>query len=336
MTIKDVADKAGVSFTTVSHVINGTRRVAEETALRVHEAIHDLSFEPCERARSLKRGSSGLLGVITLSGIDPYFSEVLEGMDAACRANGYGILVCHSDCSPELEEENLKLLRAKGADGIIVNSLMGDKAILDRLRESHVPVLVLQAAFEDAGIDCISSDDRRGAFDAVTRLIALGHERIACVAGIGAPYGSSNQRLSGYREALAAAGIFLSDDYVRLEPFGLEGGYEGVRDLFRLAEPPTAVFLYSDVMAQGALRALEDLGKDVPGDVSVIGFDDLPLCEFTVPRLSSVRQASSELGRLAVERILSRLKSPELESERRILPVELVLRESTGPLLGSA
>jgi LacI family transcriptional regulator len=333
MTIKDVADKAGVSYTTVSHVINGTRRVAEETALRVHEAIRDLSFEPCERARSLKRGSSGLLGVLTVSGIDPYFSEVLEGIGAACHANGYGILVCHSDCSPELEEENLKLLRSKGADGIIVNTFTGDKGFLERLRESRVPVLVLQAAFEDGGIDSLRSDDRRGAFEAVTRLVALGHERIACVAGIGTPQGSSNQRLAGYREALAAAGIFLSGGYVRIEPFSLEGGYSGVRELFRLGEPPTAVFLYSDVMALGALRALRDLGKDVPGEVSVIGFDDLPLCEFSVPRLSSVKQASFELGRLAVERILERVKEPGLAPKQRLLPVELAMRESAGPFV---
>ncbi len=334
MTIKDVAEKAGVSFTTVSHVINGTRRVAEETAMRVHEAIRDLSYEPCERARSLKRGTSGLIGVMTASGVDPYFSLVLEGIDSACRASGMGTLLCHSDCDPSIEEENVRLLRSKGADAIIVNSLVGEKGLLERLAEAKAPVLALQADFEDDRVDCIHANDREGAFEAVSRLVALGHERIACVAGIGTPHGSSNRRLAGYREALAAARIALPDDYLRLSPFSLDGAYDAVIDLFRMDEPPTAIFLFSDAMALGALRALEDLGKAVPRDVSVIGYDDLPLCEYSVPRLSSVSQPAFDLGRMAVERVLARVRDPSLRPENRSLPVRLVMRESTGPVSG--
>jgi DNA-binding LacI/PurR family transcriptional regulator len=148
------------------------------------------------------------------------------------------------------------------------------------------------------------------------------------------PYSSSNSRLQGYRDALIGNGIILSDDYVRLSDYSLRGGYESARDLMGMDSPPTAIFLYSDLMALGALRALADLGKRVPGDVSVIGFDDLPLCEYSVPRLSSVSHAKADLGRKAVERIRARTSNPGIGPARTELPARLALRESAGRRAG--
>jgi LacI family transcriptional regulator len=226
------------------------------------------------------------------------------------------------------------MLKSKGADAIIVNSPVGDSGFIRRLEDLKIPVLVLQARLPDTSLDCLYTDDRGGASAAVSRLVDWGHERVACVTGIGMPYSSSNSRLQGYRDALLGSGIILSDDYVRLSDYSPRGGYECASELMGMDSPPTAIFLYSDLMALGALRALADLGKRVPRDVSVVGFDDLPLCEFSVPRLSSVSHAKADLGRKAVERIRARTSNPGLGPARTELPAMLVLRESAGNRAG--
>jgi LacI family transcriptional regulator len=334
MTLKDVAEKAGVSYTTVSHVINGTRRVAAETSERVLRAVNELSYEPSAAARCLRKGVSGIIGVMSDHAVDPYFAEILRGIEEACRGTGQGILVCHSDGSAEMEEDNIRMLKSKGADGLIINSLIGPDHTIEKLKASRAPVLVLQSVFPEGGIDCLHTDDKGGARQAVQRLIELGHRLIACVAGTAMPHSSSRRRLEGYREALTGAGLYLSDDYLRLGDFSMHSGYANTIDLMRIDKPPTAIFLCSDSMALGALRALADLGISVPGQVSVAGFDDLPFCEFCSPRLSSVRHPGAELGRLAVERLRARAMDPSLKAECRALPSSFISRESIGPAPG--
>ncbi len=326
-----MAERAGVSFTTVSHVINGTRRVAPETEARVRRAIEELKYHPCARARSLRTGTSGLIGVITTRSDDLYFAEITGGLEDACREAGVGLLLCHTEGDSLLEDESVSMLLSRGVDALVINNFLGGPEAIERLAASGRPIVLLHARFPELEADVVRIDDRDGARKAVSHLIELGHRRIACIAGDALPEHFVHDRYAGYLESLAAAGIEPDDDYFLVGDYSIEGGYECFKDLLSLPKPPTALFFYSDGMAFGALRAAADLGIEVPGEVSIVGFDDISPAGYTVPRLTTIRQPKPELGRTAVTRALERASNRGLSPETRMLGVELIVRESTGP-----
>ena len=332
VTIKDVAELAGVSFSTVSHVVNGTRFVAPETALKVEQAIAALGYRPCSQARSLRTGSSGLIGVMTTHGNDVFFSEVLCGIEDACRDTGRGIIVTHTEGDPDREAECVEMLLTKGVDGFILNNLTGNPKALNLLENYTVPLVMLQAVSPGQPMDIVRADDRQGALQAVSLLLRLGHRKIACIAGFSLPHHCIRERRAVFLEVLEAAGIENGEKYFVYGDYSLEGGYECAKDFLCTDDPPTAFFCYSDLMAMGAIRAAADLGVRVPEDVSIVGFDDISLASCTVPRLSTVRQPKEELGRNAVFRILERAAGSPAVPQTMTLGVELIERESTGPL----
>jgi DNA-binding LacI/PurR family transcriptional regulator len=322
---------ADVSYTTVSHVINATRRVAPETADRVRAAIAELRFRPCSRARGLRTGKSGLLGVLTTRGHDLFFGEVLVGVENACREAGVGLIVSHSEGDEATELEALGMFVSKGVDAVIVNNLVGGPEAFDLIAAAGLPLVILQAVSPGPAADSIAGDDYAGAFAAAGHLAALGHRRIACLAGHALPHHTVMRRRDGYAAALRAAGIEPDPSWFVVTDYRPESAYAAVVALRGRPEPPTAFFCYSDLTAMAALRAAADLGLAVPGDVSVVGYDDIMPAAYTIPRLTTVRQPKAELGAAAVAKALERRDSPTLEPRTTALPVELVVRESTGP-----
>ncbi len=334
-TIRDVARLAKVSVATVSHVVNKTRHVNPETSIRVEKAILALDYHPNQQARSLKTGFSKLIGVMNISSIDPFFSEVLFGLDRAAGAAGYAILERNSEFNHEVQMNNLGLLLQKNVDGLIINSPIMTAEFMGVLNKIKCPCLFLQYFDPDLPFDFIHTDDFQAAYNAANHLIALGHRRIACIAGFAYPQHSAYQRRSGYEQALKDNDLTVDKTYFIPTQYALQEGYDAFNKLMALKRKPSAILTYSDSLALGAVRAAADAGLTVPGDVSLVGFDDIEISSFTVPRLTTIAQEKSLMGQLAFERIRARIADSTLPTERQVLPARLVVRESTGPVKSS-
>lgn len=334
-TIRDVAELAKVSTATVSHVLNKTRKVNPDTMARVEAAIEELDYRPNAQARSLKTGLSYQIGAINISNVDTFFSAVLYGLERAASVEGYGVLLGNSEFDANQQEANINLMIEKGIDGLIITSPIVTDGFYDLLRKLTLPCLMLHFYDETLPVDFIHPDDLNAAYEATSYLLDLNHTRIACIAGFAYPQHSAYQRRKGYRKALQERGLRFREDYFVVTDYSIQQGYDALKQFRSLPDPPTAFFSYSDHLALGAMRAAADLGLSVPGDVSIIGFDDLALASYTVPRLTTIFQEKIHLGQLAFERLLSRINDSSLPPERMILPTRLIVRESCGPAPGT-
>ena len=331
-TIHDVARMAQVSTATVSHVINKTRKVNPETIERVESAIHELHYQPNEQARSLKTGQSHLIGVMNFYSVDAYFSEVLSSLEASAFEAGYGVLLRHTADYGEDQGAAIRDWHNKKLDGLIINSPYVTGDFYEQIMQLGCPCVILHIHDPACPCDIIRGNDLEVTEEATRYLIGLGHQRIACIAGCAMEYQTASQRHSGYERALHQAGLPMREDYFRCSEYSIQESYNQARDLLGKSEAPTALLTYSDLLAIGVLRAAADLGLDVPGDVSVIGFDDVELASFSVPRLTTIYQDKQLMGELAVQQVLNRIQDPTLPREEIVLPARLVIRESTGPI----
>ena len=327
-TIKDVAKRAGVSYTTVSHVINETRFVSEDVVKRVNKAIRELKYRPNQVARCLRKQESKTIGVLSSINVNPYFSETLTGIEKKAYLEGYNIIVCYSECNPEKEKENIEMLLDKGVDAVIIHSLL-DETRIPKLVNLEIPVLFLQHYIENSGMDAICTDDFMGGYLAAKHFIELGHTKIACVSAEGNDNFSYRQRIKGWEKALNENDIELNQDYIIETDFHTHAGYDSFIKFAKMKVPPTAIFFYSDNLAIGGIRAAADINISVPDQISVIGFDDLFMCQYTVPRLTTVYQPKFSLGEMAFARIFERIKDKELKPKKQFVEPKLVIREST-------
>ncbi|MHC1784586.1 MAG: LacI family DNA-binding transcriptional regulator [Anaerolineaceae bacterium] len=330
-TINDVARLAGVSGATVSHVINNTRKVNPETHIRVEKAILALDYHPNATARGLKTGYSKLIGVMSISSIDPFFSEIMFGLEHEAAASGYGLLLQNSEFDQGVQMDNLQMLLEKNIDGLIVNSPIMTADFMAATRKAKFPILFLQYYDEELPFDFIHTDDFQASYEAACHLIELGHKRIACIAGFTYPQHSVFNRRAGYEQALKDNNLPVDKTLIGNTQYAMQEGYDVFNKMRALKKPPTAFLTYSDLLALGAARAAADQGLEIPRDVSIVGFDDIEIAAFTVPRLTTIRQEKALMGRLAFERIQARIADPSLPTERHILPARLVVRESSGP-----
>jgi len=345
VTIKDVAALAGISYTTVSHVINGTRPVAPETRARVEEAVRKLGYSQNMVARGLRKGETMTVGVVSVSSIDAYFAEVLHGVQERAGEDGYGVYISYTaltDVCPTAckitgtdslgfrEAEQLSGLERRGIQGLILNSLQNDERLESVLTGLRTPCILFQRLVRGPGWDNFICDDYQGASDAMRYLLSLGHRRIGLVEGFGFETHSVKFRKKAWEDALRAAAIDADPQLVRDGRYDPVAAYTATKALLALADRPTAILYYSDTMALSGIRAAADMGLTVPGDLSVIGYDNLPIDDLSVPRLTSVNQMSCQIGRDMMERLMERIANPGLESLVRSYPQALVVRESTG------
>lgn len=348
-TTKDVAALAGVSFTTVSHVINNTRPVSPETRARVEAAIKELGYSPNILARALRKGETKTVGVISINNNDPYFSGVLHAIQQVAWGNGYGVYTsCTDPCTACLgddevydyddgalgnrERKAIANMVGRDIQGLILNSLQSDVALLATLEQLRTPCIIFQRLVRGKRWDNFVSDDRQGTRDAMAHLIGLGHRRIALVKGFSYESNASHKRERAWRESLEAAKLPLYPQYVRDGRFDQQVAYDETKTLLTSSERPTAILYYSDLMAIAGMRAASDLGLSIPEDVSIIGYDNIDQDDYTVPRLTSVNQVSEDMGRDMTERLLARIKDPDLPAGVFTYPQGLALRESTGPV----
>jgi DNA-binding LacI/PurR family transcriptional regulator len=331
-TMKDVARHAGVSVSTVSYVINDSGPVAPDRRARVLAAVQELGYAPNEPARSLKRRRVATIGLIVPDLGNQFFAAVAEGVTEAAMEHDVLVVLCTTDATQEREAYHTRLLRGQRLDGVIYLSGTGvPPRALQELAELHAVVFVDERL---VGLDVpfVGADNRRGARDAMAHVLANGHTRIAVIGGPPALW-TSEQRLAGYREALAAAGHDPDETPVLRGDYRQESGYVAAREALTAPEGsrPTAFACANDLMAFGVIAYCRDHGLRVPGDVSVVGFDDVPLASLLVPSLTTVRQPAADMGRRATEMLLAHVAGKESVAAEDLWATELQVRESVGP-----
>ncbi len=345
-TIKDVAAAAGVSYTTVSHVINGTRVVAPETKERVERAIRELGFCPNRAAKALRTGDAATVSVVAMSGSDPYFSGVIHGIQERAWNEGTDVFVAYSeltDACPKVwnpdvyaeicarERDHIDRSLRHLAKGVIINSLQEDEELEACLNGLSIPAILFQRLLPGSSWDTYISDDYGGTMEAMDHLLGLGHRRIGLVEGFSFDSHTVKHRKRAWRNALTMAGLDCGDELIRDGRYDQQGALDATVDLLSLEARPTAILYYSDEMALAGLRAARDMGLSVPEDVSIVGYDNLCLCDYTCPRLTSVNQMRVTIGIEMMERLLERIANPNLQPIIKTYPERLVIRESTGP-----
>lgn len=329
-TIKDVALRAQVSTSTVSHVLNKTRFVSPEITLRVEQAIDDLHYAPSALARSLKLNETRTLGMLVTSSANPFFAEVVQGVEQRCFELGYSLVLCNTRDDKARLNASMEMLLQKRVDGIILMCTQVDlgAGVFDRY--PSVPLVLADWGPMDMEADLIQDGGRLGGMLATEHLLGLGHRHIGCITG---PKGkrAADERRAGFEAAMAKAGLTVRPEWVIEGDFELAGGNSAMTALLALPERPSAVFVGNDMMAVGALRALADAGVSVPEQMSLVGYDNIELAHYLVPALTSIEQPKAGMGALAVDTLLARIKAPD--SSRRVLTLtpELIVRNSSQP-----
>lgn len=329
--IKDVARRANVSISTVSHVVNGTRFVSESARKQVEEAIRNLGYVPSAVARSLKSNSTKTLGMLIPNCTNPYFAEIVRSVEDHCFGAGYTLILCNTDDEPHRQSVYLQVLSEKRIDGLIIISTGNDSELLALVKGLTIPAVLLDREISHVPCDLVETAHMQGAMLATEHLLALGHTRIACIAGP-EDLNSSAQRIQGWRNALAKAGAAAdADQLVWHSDFTSQGGCDTMKQVLQSPLKPTAVFVCNDLMGIGALSAAHEAGVRIPQDMSLVGFDDIELAHFTSPALTTVVQPKHRMGVMAVDMLLERIQSKREQSRQVLLQPTLVVRASSGP-----
>ncbi len=335
VSIKDIARAAGVSHSTVSRALRDSPLVSEETRARIQALAREMGYTPDAIAQSLQAGRTFTIGVVVTSIADPFFVDVVDGVERVARPAGFSVFLNSSLNDPEQELLVIETFHRRRVDGIILASSRIGVEHAERLAQMGVPIVQVssQADTEQDFLHSVAVDDQAGARLAVEHLLALGHRRIGYIGVTNRPR-SNRRRLQGYREALRQAGVQPQEQWIHVaELHGVtpDGDVEAGRKLLpKLWEAgTTAVFCYNDMVAIGALLACHNLDIPVPTAYSVVGFDDIALTRYVVPPLTTVHQPKRRMGQLGMKMLLQLLDGEEVEPRHRTLAPELVVREST-------
>lgn len=329
-TIYDIAKRTGYSPTTVSKAFNNYSDVREKTRQEILRTAQEMGYLPNAHARTLTTKKSWTIGVLfvesTGAGIrHPFFSAVIESFKQVAVAKGYALMFISKDVGGK-RSGYLENCRIRGVDGVVVFLSDYEDPYFRELLESNIPTVVLD--FNTALSHTVCSDNMNGAMQAVEYLISLGHRRIAHISGGENTY-PGKQRELGYRAAMEQHGLEVPEGYITEGAFfSLENGYGATQRLLELPQRPTAIFASGDLLALGAVMAAKDLGLSVPGDVSVMGYDDIELAGYVTPALTTVRQNTELLGTRAAELLLASMNDHHTVQEALVLPVEIIVRNS--------
>ena len=326
--IKDVALRARVSTTTVSHVVNRTRFVSDPVRHEVEAAIRELNYVPSAVARSLKSNSTKTIGMLIPNCSNPYFAEIVRSVEDHCFGAGYTLILCNTDDEPHRQSAYLQALTEKRIDGMIIISTGEGKDFQRMLHGLPIPMVLLDREIDEVNCDLVETAHLQGGLMATEHLIGLGHRRIACLAGP-ANLNSSAQRIEGWRSALAKAGLAASPELLWHSDFTSQGGFNTMQAILASPLAPTAVFVCNDLMSIGALSAAHQAGIQIPQQMSLIGFDDIELAQFASPALTTIAQPKQRIGIAAVDMLLERIQGGRIQARQVILLPELIVRNST-------
>jgi DNA-binding LacI/PurR family transcriptional regulator len=337
---QDVATLAGVSRTTVSFVLNDVPgvKISEETRQRVLQAARELNYYPTAAARSLASGKTRRVALILGQSkerlaADAFLPTFLQGITASVNRRNYLLMVQMAEAVPS-HEAYTRLIREQQVDGLILSGPRSDDALLDELAEDDFP-LILHGRLEGSGLPWVDVDNKAGGYLATSHLIGLDHHRIGFISNAPLSYAGAYERFAGYKAALGEHDIPFDDDLVRTAVFVPQSGHTAMEALLALPDRPTAVFAASDVVALGAMSAIQDSGLKVPQDIAIIGFDDIFLAAHACPPLSTVRVPAYGLGWTAADVLITLIEGDE-EVSSVTLETELIIRESCGAHLHQA
>ena len=334
-TIKDVADRAGVSIATVSAVINSADWVSDATRDRVLSVIESIGYRPNRAARSLKKAGTSTVGTIVSDLTNPFFTELVRALSHELHASGRTLLLCDADHRFELGERHFNVLLEERVDAIV---LIGDSVHEDVLasyvrQRRRVPIIAIERDYELPEVSTLLVDSEDASYRATHHLVQLGYRRIAHISGPKAGPGSTTfgraHRLEGYMRALRDAQLEIDEALIVPGNFRFDGGNQAMKHLLSLDSPPDAVFCANDVTAFGAIGAARSMQLRVPDDIAVVGFDDIPAAEVVVPSLTTMRMPTTDLGKAAAA-LVDEVQSTgrRLDTVRRMFDASLHIRGS--------
>jgi LacI family transcriptional regulator, repressor for deo operon, udp, cdd, tsx, nupC, and nupG len=324
--IQQVAKQAGVSVATVSRVLNGQNTVSAKTKMKVEETIKKLNYEPSLLGRNLRTSESRLFLILIPTISNPFYLEIIKGIEQVAISQNYNILLCETDSNPEKENIYFDLVRKKMADGIISMDPAVNVETLKKLAENYA-IIQCSEYEEGTGIPYVTIDNEEASYRAVKHLIQIGHKKIALM-NSDEKYLFARQRKMGYKRALEENGITLKNEYIiPTQRLGFENGQQAMKKILNLHDRPTALFAVSDLLAIGALKEINAAGLHVPNDIAVVGFDKIDFSNMTNPTLTTIAQPMKRMGSVAARMLIEKIKGEEVESI--ILDHELVIREST-------
>lgn len=332
VTIKEVAKLAGVSKATVSRVLNNTKPVSTEIKEKVMKVIEETGYKPSSLARSLVNKETHLIGVLIPDISNDFYSVLVKGMVHFIDDNNYNILLGNSFDEPKKELDYLELFQSKEVDGIIfMTRSLGEKH-LEYVDRFNKPIITVNRKLDRLGIPNIDIDNFKAAYDATKYLIDLNHKRIGIVrASLDDPT-AGVERFEGYKKALEDNSIEFKEELVKESHFNPKEAKKVTEELLGLKEPPTAIFAVSDIMATGVIKAIVEKGLKVPENISVFGFDDIPLADNFIPSISTIRQPIYEMGEKAMDLLLRMISGEDITEKTFVLDHQIVERQSTRKL----
>ncbi|NVC27323.1 LacI family DNA-binding transcriptional regulator [Vibrio parahaemolyticus] len=328
-TMKDIAKLAGVSTSTVSHVINKTRFVSEEISERVNNAAKELNYyAPSALARSLKVNRTKTIGMLVTTSTNPFFGEVVKGVERSCYHKGYSLILCNTEGDNERMRQSINTLLQKRVDGLILmcSSLEGERIDVFE-RYPDIPVVVMDWGPMLFTSDKIQDNSLRGGYLAAKYLIDCGHTEIGCITGPLIKH-QAQMRYEGYKRAMNEAGLEFYANWIIESDFECEGGYQAFKKMAERGTLPSSIFVSNDMMAMGVINAANELSIKVPDDLSIIGYDDIHIAKFMSPSLTTIHQPKYRLGQAAVETLVRRLDDKSNEAQVVQLEPTLVVRNS--------
>jgi LacI family transcriptional regulator len=332
VTRKDVARLAGVSTATISYVINnGPRPVAPETRARVLRIIDELGYYPNELARSLRIKQTSTVGLVIPDLRNPFYADLARSLEQICFSRGYVVMVCNTNRETDKERRFAEVLRAKQVDGVVFLPDADSLEALDTLRLACIPMVVLEHDVE--GLHCIAIDDLTGGFIGTQHLIQLGHRRIGFIQQR-PNHTTSQRRLEGYFAALQAAGLPSDPSLVVTCDPEPAAGAVATRSLLAHVPGITAIFAHNDLIALGAMHAIREAGLSIPGDISVLGYDDNASAAFYAPPLTTISYPKEAMAKVAARQLFQMLEADQdpPPPATELLPVNLIVRHSTAPV----
>ncbi len=328
VTIADVAELAQVSKMSVSRVLNGQTGVSEKTRQRILQAVEELGYEPSVRSRV---AGSNLIALLIPDITTTYMGEILRGVSGAAERLNYGLMLYTQGSVNHAQRTNyyLSLLNNALVDGVLMVVPLDYEVIVRDIKEHDLAYVIVDHHNGTGNEPSITATNRKGVRDAMRHLLALGHRRIGFITGR-MDMVCSHDRLQGYREGLAEVGLEYDPELIREGDFMQPTGFQHAQALLQLPEPPTAIFASNDVMAFGVMDAAKANGLTVGRDISIIGFDDIPMASQVYPALTTVRQPLAEMGEAALDMLVTLLQGRTVLNPRQELPTELIIRQSTG------
>ncbi|MCY8231166.1 LacI family DNA-binding transcriptional regulator [Priestia endophytica] len=326
ITIRSVAEEAGVSIGTVSKVINDSGKISEKTRKKVFQAMQKLNYKPDAAAASLRGKRTKLIGLLVPDISNPFYAGIARSIEDRSHEVGLNVMLCSTDNNTEKERNYLALLTSQRVDGLVVASAFRSTVLLQETIERGIPSVLIASEIPQLSINTVTVDDYKGGYLATSHLLDLGHKDIAIISE---NVRSNEPRLAAYKDSMREAGIDVKPEYIMKTEAIIQKGYECAKKLLLLDEKPTAIFACNDLLAAGVIQAAKELELDLPRELSVVGFDNTVLSTTTAPMLTTVSQPIKQMGAKVVDLLRKEMEESKGYKERLLMAPELIVRQST-------